>query len=93
MIRDPTAMLEPVRLIEEPLVAALRSRRHLVVENLLLRQRLQVTLRSQRRPHLRTRDKLFWLLVRRLRRDWCRHLLLVRLQTVLGWHRRGWRLF
>src|SRR5215472_356300 len=47
----------------------------------------------RRRPRLQARDKLFWLLVRRLHQDWRRHLLLVRPETVLGWHRRGWRLF
>jgi transposase InsO family protein len=29
----------------------------------------------------------------RLRRDWRRYLVLVRPETVLRWHRRGWRLF
>jgi putative transposase len=86
-------MLELVRLAQATLVAALRSRGRLVVENLLLRQQLQVALRSQRRPHLRTQDKLFWLVVRSLHRDWRRHLFLVRPETVLGRHRQGWRLF
>src|SRR5262252_10782191 len=86
-------MLELVRLLLATLVAAVRHRQRLVVENLLLRRQLQVALRSQRRPRLRARDKLFWLLVRRLHQDWRRHLLLVRPETVLGWHRRGWRLF
>jgi putative transposase len=86
-------MLELVRLVLATLVAAARSRQGLVVENLLLRQQLQVALRSRRHSRLRSRDKLFWLLVRRLNRDWRRHLLLVRPETVLGWHRRGWRLF
>ncbi len=81
-------MLELVRLVEATLAAALRSRRRLDVENLLLRQQLQVALRSQRRPRLQARDKLFWLLVRRLHRDWRRHLLLVRPETVPSWHRR-----
>src|SRR5499427_8242758 len=85
-------MLEIIRLLLATLVAAVRCRQRLVVENLLLRQQLQVALRSQRRPRLRARDKLFWLLVRRLYQDWRRHLLLVRPETVLGWHRRGWRL-
>src|SRR5215472_7331958 len=92
-IGDPTAMLELVRLLLATLVAAVRHRQRLVVENLLLRQQLQVALRSQRRPRLRARDKFFWLLVRRLYQDWRRHLLLVRPETVLGLHRRGWRLF
>jgi hypothetical protein len=91
LIGDPTAMLELVRLAQATLVAALRGRRRLVVENLLLRQQLQVALRSLRRRRLRARDKLFWLLVRRLHRDWRRQLFLVRPETVLGWHRRGSR--
>src|SRR5215470_6468623 len=86
-------MLEIIRLLLATLVAAVRCRQRLVVENMLLRQQLQVALRSQRRPRLRARDKLFWLLVRRLHQDWRRHLLLVRPETVLGWHRLGWRLF
>jgi hypothetical protein len=32
-------------------------------------------------------------LARRLRRDWRRHLVLVRPETVVRWHRRAWRLF
>jgi transposase InsO family protein len=32
-------------------------------------------------------------LIRRLRRDWRGPLVLVRPETVIGWHRRGWRLF
>ena len=86
-------MLELVRFALATIVATVRSRRRLVVENLLLRQQLQVALRSQRRPRLRARDKLFWLVVRRLHRDWRRHLLLVRPETVLGWHRQGWHLY
>jgi hypothetical protein len=62
-------MFDLVRLAHATLFAAFRSRRRLVVENLLLRQQLQVAIRSQRRPHLRSRDKLFWLLIRRLHRD------------------------
>src|SRR5215470_6222771 len=92
-IGDPTAMLELVRLLLATLVAAIHRHQRLLVENLLLRQQLQVALRSQRRPRLQARDKLFWLLVRRLHQDWRRHLLLVRPETVLGWHRQGWRLF
>ncbi len=86
-------MLELLRLLLATLVTAVHRHQRLVVENLLLRQQLQIALRSQRRPRLRARDKLFWLLVRRLHQGWRRHLLLVRPETVLGWHRRGWRLF
>ena len=74
-------------------MGTLRSRQRLLLEDLLLRQHLQVALRCQPHSRLRTRDKLFWLVVRRLHRNWRRHLLLVRPETVLRWHRQGWRFF
>ncbi len=86
-------MIELLRLLLATLVSALHSRQRLLIENLLLRQQLQVALRSRRRPRLRARDRLFWLIVHRVHRNWKRHLLLVRPETVLGWHRQGWRLF
>src|SRR2546430_17010457 len=85
-------MIELVGLLGATLVGALRSRQRLLLENLLLGQQLQVALRSQRRPRLHIRDKLFWLVVRRLHHNWPRHLLLVRPETVLHWHRTGWPL-
>ena len=73
-IRDPAPMNELLGLLLAALIDALRCRQRLLLENLLLRQQLQVALRNQRRPRLRTRDKLFWLLVPRLQRNWRRHL-------------------
>ena len=74
-----------------------QSRHALVVENLLLRQQLALVVRARRRPRLRQRDRLFWVGGRRLSADlcadWRRHLVLVRPETVLRWHRQGWRLF
>jgi len=72
---------------------SLRGRGALVVENLLLRQQLGVALRAHPHPRLRRRDRLFWVVVRHLWAGWRRHLVLVRPETVLRWHRRGWRLF
>ena len=86
-------MLELVSLILSTLARLFRRRHELVVENLLLRHQLQVALRSQPRPHLKTRDRFFWLLVRRLVPDWKQHLILVQPETVLRWHRQGWRLY
>jgi len=75
------------------LSAVFRRRHDLLLENLLLRQQLQVALRPQRRPRLHTWDKLFWVIVRRLHGDWRRHLVLVRPETVIRWQRLGWRLY
>ncbi len=66
----------------------------LVAENLLLRHPLAVLTRPTRRRRVRFRrpDKLLWVLIRRLRRDWRTHLLVVGPDTAVRWHRAGWRL-
>src|SRR5262245_20392821 len=91
--RHPDAMFESLTLLPAVLRAALRDRSELLTENLLLRHQLAVLTRpTRRRPRLRTRDKLLWVLARRLRRDWRRHLVLVRPETVVRWHRHAWLL-
>jgi transposase InsO family protein len=87
-------MIEYVLLLLALLRATVCSRADLAAENLLLRQQLAVLTRpTRKRPRLRARDKLFWLLVRLARREWRRHLVVVRPETVVRWHRRGWALF
>jgi putative transposase len=72
--------------------AVIGSRADLAVENLLLRQQLAVLTRpTRKRPRRRPLDRLFWVLARRLRGDWRQHLLIVRPETVIRWHRQGWR--
>ena len=88
------AMFEILALVFGLLQAAFRDRADLVAENLVLRQQLAVLARpTRRRPCLRARDKIFWVLIRRLWHAWHRHVVLVRPATVIGWHRQGWRLF
>ncbi len=87
-------MHQLISLLVRGLRAALRSRVDLVAENLLLRHQLAVLTRpGRRRPPLRVRDKLVWILGRRLCRAWRRHLVLVRPDTVVRWHRQAWKLF
>ena len=61
------------------------------MKNILLRQQLQVALRPRRHLSLQPRDRLVWVLVRRILPDWRRYLLYVRPETVIRWHRGGWR--
>ena len=86
-------MLDWVSLLVGVALTALRGHRALVEENLLLRQQLAVALRARRRPRLCWHDRLFWIVARRLCADWRRHLVVVQPETVLRWHRRGWRLY
>jgi putative transposase len=89
-------VLELFALLLAAVRAAGRRRGDLIVENLLLRHQLAVLTRptrQRRRVRIRGLDKLFWVLVRRLRRDWRRHLVVVTPDTVIRWHRAGWRLY
>src|SRR2546428_13358973 len=87
-------MLEYLILLLSLLHAAVRDRDALVAENLLLRHQLAVLTRpTRRRPRLHARDKLFWVVLRALRRDWRRHLVMVQPESVIRWHRQAWRLF
>ena len=69
------------------------SRATLALENLALRQQLAVLRRSVKRPRLQSRDRAFWVLLRRFCPDWRSHLILVKPDTVVRWHRRGFKLF
>src|SRR5258708_9939774 len=89
-------MLEVVRLLFATVLAWVRPRQHLVLENLLLRHQLAVLTRPTRtRPHVRVRtwDKLLWVMARRVCAGWRSHLTFVTPDTVVRWHREGWRLF
>ena len=58
-------MLEYLLLLLSLLGSAVRDRDALVAENLLLRHQLAVLTRpTRKRPRLRARDKLFWVVVR-----------------------------
>ena len=80
-----------------PLAAGLavdvaRSRHELLLENALLRQQLLVLGRTAKRPSFTPLERgLVVLLVSRLR-TWASALLIVQPQTVLRWHRQGFRL-
>jgi hypothetical protein len=63
------------------LFSAMRSRRHLVIENLALRQQI-ATLAGRRHPDIRLADRVFWILLRRLWSRWAETLAIVRPDTV-----------
>ena len=72
---------------------ATRSRSALLLENALLRHQLVILSRTAKRPQLTAADRgLLVLLASRLR-AWASVLVIVRPETVLRWHRVGFRLF
>ena len=67
------------------------SRASLVGENLCLRQQLLVLQRRHPRPRLKDADRRFWILACRWFSGWRRSLLIVKPETALDWHRKGWK--
>src|SRR5947199_5015657 len=73
--------------------SAVRTRRELALENLALRQQLAVWKARQPRPRLTERDRIFWIVLSRLWKNWRSSLQVVRPETVVRWHRRGFKLY
>ena len=71
----------------------LRSKQELVLENALLRQQLIVLNRSVKRPALTATDRGLLVLLARWLRTWVSAVVIVQPDTVLRWHRQGFRLF
>jgi len=71
-----------------------RSRAALQLEVLALRHQLQVLHRSRhRRVRLAKTDRWLWVLLSRLWTEWRLALVIVKPETVIAWHRRGFRLW
>src|SRR5271168_4517874 len=75
------------------LARAFHSRRSIVLENIALRQQLAVLKRRRPRPRLDLLDKLFWVAARRFWSEWKQALIVVTPETVVRWHRAGFRLY
>ena len=68
-----------------------RGHRAIALENLALRQQLAALTRTVKRPQLRTRDRLFWVLLAKGWREWRTALIVVQPDTVVRWHRQWLR--
>jgi len=82
-----------LRLLFVLLVRSARSRRDLLLENLALRQQLSVLKQRHPQPRFAISNKLFWVMLRRFWPRWKRVLVLVQPETVIRWHRIGFKLY
>jgi hypothetical protein len=73
--------------------SSLKAQRELALENLALRQQLAIVQRKTKRPRLTQADRAFWVALCSLWPDWHNALIIVKPQTVIGWHRKGFKLY
>ena len=81
------------KLVFEFLRLIFRSKQDIVLENLALRQQLVVQQRSIKRPKIRNTDRIFWVWLLRIWNDWRSSLIIVKPPTVIGWHKKGFKLY
>lgn len=87
-------MLISLTLLLATLCSLFRSRAAIELENLALRHQIGVLRRSAaKRPKFTPGDRMLWVWLSRVWNDWRSALAIVKPETVIAWHRAGFRLF
>src|SRR6266567_4004787 len=73
--------------------SSFRTHARMQIEILALRHQLAVLLRQKKRVSLRAADRLLWVLLSRIWKQWRSALVVVKPETVIAWHRKGFRLY
>ena len=69
------------------------SCKELALENLALRQQVAVLKRENPRPNIRWFDRAFGVGLRRIWSNWINALIIVKPETVVRWHKQGYKLY
>ncbi len=70
-----------------------KSKKQMILENAFVRQQVIVLKRQSVRPQLTAKDRRLLVLMASRVHDWKNALLVVKPETLLRWHRQGFRLF
>src|SRR6266404_3874392 len=71
--------------------SSFRTHARMQIEILALRHQLAVLQRQKKRVSLRAADRLLWVLLSRIWKQWRSALVVVKPETVIAWHRKGFR--
>ena len=85
--------LSALHMLAAAVSAAFKSRATLHLENLALRHQLSVLRRSVKKPKLNRFDRCLWAWLCGTWAEWRSALRIVKPETVIGWHRKGFQLF
>jgi putative transposase len=87
------APLHFLALIVRCVPAFFRDRREQVIVELVLRQQLAAYNQKKAKPKLTSLDLTFWVTLARLWPGWKQSLVIVKPDTVVRWHRKGFKLY
>ena len=82
-----------IKAVFQTIRSLFRSREDLALENLALRQQVAVLKRENPRPKTRWSDRAFWVGLRSFWSNWINALIIVKPETVVSWHRQGFKLY
>jgi transposase InsO family protein len=87
------ALLRFATLLLRCVLAFFRTRREQAIVELALRQQLVAYAQSRPRPKLTSLDRAFWVALHQLWPRWKEIVVIVKPETVIRWHRKGFRLY
>ncbi len=86
-------LIKLVTILLRCIPAFFRSRNEQAIVELALRQQLATYAQKGPRPRITPADRAFWVLLSQLWSGWKEALVIVQPETVVRWHRKGFRLY
>ena len=86
-------MINILKTLLNSLLCFIKSRHQLELEIVLLRQQLNILKRKTKNPKLINSDRILISIIAKYLTNWKRSIIIVKPQTVINWHRKGFRLF
>ncbi len=85
--------MKTLRILVSLIWSKIKITSNLAAENVALHQQLTIMKRTNKRPKIRMTDRVFWVLFSRIWIPWRKSLVIVKPDTVVRWHRKGFKLF
>ncbi len=85
-------MIFLLRLLAISLLRPRKGLRDLALENLALRQQFAVYHQKKKKPKIFACAMLFWVVLSKISGNWKEALVIVKPETVIKWHRQGFKL-
>ena len=70
-----------------------KSKQNLILENLMLRQQLNIYKRKDKKPKIENVDRMILVWISKLFDNWKSALVVVKASTMIGWHKQGFKLY
>jgi len=70
-----------------------KSKQGLILENIMLRQQLNIYMRKNKKPKLESIDRIILVWISRIFGNWTSAFVVVKPATVIGWHKKGFKFY